>query len=146
MANNLSSNTTTPLAKGFLKAAESTRVLTKAVNTQLLTGKLNPSSGTTADFKRPHQYNSIETAAGDISAATKSDIIAGKATGTVQNYITVATEWENVEEALELDELDKILAPMAREAVTKLETNLGSYMIKNSGLSHGTVGTVADAR
>lgn len=145
MANNLASNTTTPLAKGFLKAVESTRVLTKAVDTQLLTGKINPSSGTTADFKRPHQYNSIETAAGDISAATKSDIIAGKATGTVQNYITVATEWENIEEATELDELDRILAPMAREAVTKLETNLGSYMMHNCNLSHGTVGTVADA-
>ncbi|MCK4705063.1 MAG: head protein, partial [Gammaproteobacteria bacterium] len=145
MANNLSSNTTTPLAKGFLKAVESTRVLTKAVDTQLLTGKISPSSGTTADFKRPHKYNSIETAGGDISSSAKSDIISGKATGTVQNYITVATEWENIEEATELDELDKILAPMARECVTKLELNMGAYMLQNSGLSHGTVGTVADA-
>jgi len=145
MANNLSSNVTTPLAKGFLKAVESTRVLTKAVNSQLLQGKINPSSGSTADFKRPHQYNTIETAAGDIGSSTKSDIISGKATGTVQNYITVATEWENIEEATELDELAGILEPMAREAITKLETNLGSYMIAQSGLSWGTVGTVADA-
>jgi hypothetical protein len=145
MANNLGSNTTTPLAKGFLKAVESTRVLTKAVNTQLLTGKINPASGTTADFKRPHQYNSIETTGGDISLSTKSDIISGKATGTVQNYITVATEWDNIEEATQLDELDKILMPMARECVTKLETNLATYMRNNSNLSHGTVGTVADA-
>lgn len=145
MANNLASNTTTPLAKGFLKAVESTRVLTKAVNTQLLTGKINPSSGSTADFKRSHMYNSIETSGGDISGATKSDIISGKATGTVQNMITVATEWSVLEEAIELDELQKILDPMARQAITTLENNLGVYMIKEAGLSHGTVGTVADA-
>jgi len=145
MANNLSSNTTTPLAKGFLKAVESTRVLTKAVNTQLLSGKFNPSSGSTVDFKRSHQYNAIETAGGDISGSTKSDIISGKATGTVQSMITVATEWSILEEAIELDQQDQILAPMAREAITKLETNLSSYMLKNGNLSYGTVGTVADA-
>ena len=143
--NNLSSNTTTPLAKGFLKAVESTRVVSKTVNTQLLSGKFNPSSGSTADFKRPHMYNSIETAGGDISSSTKSDIISGKATGTVQNMITVATEWSVLEQALELDELDKILMPMARTAITTLETNLFTYMRNNSNLSHGTVGTVADA-
>ena len=145
MANNLSSNTTTPLAKGFLKAVESTRVVSKAVNTQLLSGKFNPSSGSTADFKRPHMYNSIETAGGDISSSTKSDIISGKATGTVQNMITVATEWSVLEEALELDQLDSILAPMARTAITTLETNLFTYMRNNANLSQGTVGTVADA-
>ena len=145
MANNLSSNTTTPLAKGFLKAVESTRVLTKAVNTQLLANKFSPSSGSTVDFKRAHQYNSIETAGGDISGSTKSDILAGKATGTVQNMITVATEWSVLEEALELDQLDSILNPMARQAITTLESNLATYMLKNGNLSYGTVGTVADA-
>jgi hypothetical protein len=145
MANNLSSNTTTPLAKGFLKAVESTRVLTKAVNTQLLSNKFKPSSGSTVDFKRDHRYSSIETAGGDISGSTKSDILSGKATGTVQNMITVATEWSILEQALELDELDKILQPMARQAITTLETNLATYMRNNAGLAHGTVGTVADA-
>jgi len=145
MANNLSSNTTTPLAKGFLKAVESTRVVSKAVNTQLLSGKFNPASGSTVDFKRSHMYNAIETAGGDIGSSTKSDILSGKAVGTVQNMITVATEWSTLEEALELDELDAILMPMARTAITKLETNLWTYMRNNSNLSTGTVGTVADA-
>jgi hypothetical protein len=145
MANNLSSNFTTPLAKGFLKAVESTRVVSKAVNTQLLSGKFGPSSGDEVDFKRSHMYNSIETAGGDIGSSTKSDIISGKATGVVQNMITVATEWSTLEEALELDELDRILQPMARTAITTLETNLWTYMRNNSNLSHGTVGTVADA-
>jgi hypothetical protein len=59
--------------------------------------------------------------------------------------ITVATEWSILEEALELDELEKILKPMARQAITTLEGNLATYMRNNAGLVHGTVGTVADA-
>lgn len=145
MPNNLSSNTTTPLAKGFLKAVESSRVLTKAVDTQLLSNKFTPASGSTVDFKRDHRYNTIETAGGDISGSTKSDIIAGKAVGTVQNMITVATEWSILEQALELDELQKILDPMARRLVTQLEINMATYMRNNAGLVHGTVGTIADA-
>lgn len=145
MANNLSSNVTRKVARVFLDAFESNRVLTKTVDTQLLSGKFTPASGSNVDFKRPHDYNSIRTAGGDISASTKSDIISGKATGTVQNYFTVATSWGNVEEALELDQLEQILAPMARRIVTDLETDLGSYLIKNSNLHYGTVGTVVDA-
>lgn len=145
MANNLNSNVTRQVARVFLDAFESSRVLTKTVDTQLLDGKFKPSSGSNVDFKRPHDYNSIRTAGGDISGSTKSDIIAGKATGTVQNYFTVATEWGNVEEALELDQLDQILAPMARRIVTDLELDLGRYMFKNCNLKYGTPGTVVDA-
>ena len=145
MANNLSSNVTRKVARVFLDAFESNRVLTKTVNTQLLSGKFNPSSGSNVDFKRPHDYNSIRTSGGDLTGQTKSDIVAGKATGTVQNYFTVATSWGNVEEALELDQLQEILAPMARRIVTDLETDLGSYMIKNCNLHYGAPGTVVDA-
>jgi hypothetical protein len=145
MANNLTSNVTRKVARVFLEAFESSRVVTKTVDTQLLSGKFNPSSGSTVDFKRPHDYNSIRTSGGDISASTKSDIIAGKATGTVQNYFTVATEWGNVEEALELDQLEQILAPMARRIVTDLEIDLASYMLKNSSLKYGSHGTAVDA-
>lgn len=145
MANNLSSNVTRQVARVFLDAFEGSRVLTKTVDTQLLDGKFKPSSGSYVDFKRPHDYNSIRTAGGDISASTKSDIISGKATGTVQNYFTVATEWGNVQEALELDQLDEILAPMARRIVTDLELDLARYMYKNCNLKYGSPGTVVDA-
>lgn len=141
MANNLDSNTTRKLMRVFLKAFESNRVLTKSVNTQLLSGKFNPSSGSTVDFKRPHDYRTHRTAGGDISGVTKSDILSGKATGTVQNYFTAATEWGNVEEALELDQLDRLLAPMARRIVTDLEVDFADYMMNNAGLVQGTVGT-----
>jgi len=145
MANNLSSNITRPLAKIFLEAFESSRVVTKTVNTQLLSGKFNPSTGTKVDFKRPHDYNTIRSAGGDISAAAKSDIIAGKATGTVQEYFTAATEWSNIQEALELDQLDQILEPMARRLVTDLELDLAKFMRINTGLNYGARGTAVDA-
>jgi hypothetical protein len=145
MANNLSSNITRPLAKIFLEAFESSRVVTKTVNTQLLSGRFNPSTGSNVDFKRPHDYNTIRTAGGDISASTKSDIIAGKATGTVQDYFTAATEWSNIQQALELDQLDQILEPMARRLVTDLELDLGLFMRKNTGLNYGARDTAVDA-
>lgn len=145
MANNLNSNITRPLARVFLDAFESNRVVTKTVNTQLLSGRFNPSTGSNVDFKRPHDYNSIRTSGGDISLSTKSDIIAGKATGTVQDYFTVATEFSNIQEALELDQLDEIIAPMARRIVTDLETDLATYMRNNSSLKYGTHGNAVDA-
>jgi len=97
------------------------------------------------DFKRPHDYNSIRTSGGDISGSDKSDIIAGKATGTVQDYFTAATEWGNVEEALELDQLDTILEPMARRIVTDLELDYAKFIRTNTGLSYGARGTAVDA-
>jgi len=145
MANNLSSNVTRPLARAFLDAFETTRVITKSVNTQLLTGRFNPSTGSSVDFKRPHDYNSIRTAGGDISSSTKSDIIAGKATGVVQDYFTVATEWSNIQEALELDQLDEIIAPMAKRIVTDVEVDFATYMQRNASLRYGTHGTAVDA-
>ena len=145
MANNLNSNVTRKVARVFLDAFEASRVLTKTVDTQLLSGKFNPSSGSTVDFKRPHDYNTIRTSGGDISAATKSDIIAGKATGTVQDYFTAATEWGNVEEALELDQLDQILEPMARRIVTDMELDLAAFIRKNASLTYGARGNAVDA-
>lgn len=145
MANDLTSNITRKLMRSFLKAFESNRVVTKTVNTQLFQGKFNPASGTTVDIKRPHDYTTIRTAGGDISASQKDDIISGKATATVQDYFTSATEWGNVEEALELDQLDEMTAPMARRIVTDLETDFANYMVANAGMVQGTPGQAIDA-
>jgi len=143
--NNLSSNFTRPLARVFLEKFEASRVLTKTVNTQLLQGRFNPSSGTQVDFKRPHDYKTDRTATGDISAVDQSDIISGKATGTVQDYFTVHLDYDEVDEALKLDQLEEILAPAATRLVTDLELDLGRYMFKNCNLHYGTPGTVVDA-
>lgn len=144
-ANNLTSNTMRKLLDVFLKHFESNRVVTKTVNTQLFQGKFTPASGSTIDAKRPHDYVSHRTAGGDISAVTKSHITAGKATAIVQDYFTAATEWGNVEEALELNQLDEILAPMAMRLITDLEVDLSAFMMKNTGLVQGVPGTAVTA-
>lgn len=145
MANNLSSNVTTKVARVFLDEFEGSRVLSKTVNTSLLRDKFNPSSGSTANIKRPHDYLAHDTSDGDISGETKSSIVAGYATGTVQNYITTAVEWGNLEEAIQLDQLDEILRPHATRICNELEKRLGTYMVKNTGLHYGTPGTAVDA-
>ena len=144
-SNSLDNNTTRQLARVFLEKFEASRVLTKTVDTQLLTGRFNPSSGTTVDFKRPHDYKTDRTSGGDISAVDKSDLIAAKATGTVQDYFTVHADWDEVDEALKLDQLDEILAPMATRIVTDLELDFGAFMFKNGNLKYGTPGEVVDA-
>lgn len=143
--NNLSSNFSRPIAEAFLKGVESSRVVTKTVDTQLLSGTFSPKSGTQVDFKRPHDYKSDRTSDGDISAVDSSDIISGKATGTVQNYFTVHMDWDEVDQALKLDRLDEILKPAATRLITDLELDFGRYMYKNCNLHYGTPGTVVDA-
>ena len=143
--NNLSSNFSRPIAEAFLKGFEASRVLTKSVDTQLLTGKFSPKSGTQVDFKRPHDYKSDRTSDGDISAVDSSDIISGKATGTVQDYFTVHMDWDEVDQALKLDRLDEILKPSAARLVTDLELDFGAYMYKNCNLHYGAPGTAIDA-
>ena len=143
--NNLSSNFSRPIAESFLKGFEASRVLTKTVDTQLLAGKFSPKSGTQVDFKRPHDYKSDRTSDGDISAVDSSDIVSGKATGTVQDYFTVHMDWDEVDEALKLDKLDEILKPSAARLVTDLELDFGTYMYKNCNLHYGAPGTAIDA-
>lgn len=144
VANNMTSNVTRQLARVFLEKFEASRVLSKTVDTQLLSGKFSPRSGSTVDFKRPHDYNAVRTPTGDITG-NKSELIAGKATGTVQDFITVATEWDGLIDAVESDQLDQVLAPMATRAVTTLELSLGEFMLNNLGLSSGIPGQATDA-
>jgi len=145
MSNSLASNYSRKLMKAFIPAFEKQRVLSKTVNTQLFQGKFTPDSGASVDIKRPHQYLAQRTSGGDISGGTDNTIISGKATATVQNYITVPIPWTNKEEALELNQLEEILKPAAETAVIELETSLYDFMYKWSGLSWGTPGTAVDA-
>jgi len=143
MANNFDSNFTRQLARVFLDEFESERVLSKNVNTQLLDGKFNPSSGENVDFKRPTDYTSKRTSNGDISGGNRSDIITGKATGTVQDYFTVDVDYDEADEAIKMDQLEQLLKPAATRIVTDLEVDYANYMMVNSGLLAGTVGTAA---
>jgi len=141
VANSFDSNFTRKLAKGFMKSFESSRVLSKNVNTQLLDGKFKPDTGNTVDFKRANDYTSVRTSNGDVSGATKSDIITGKAQGVVQDYFTAFVDYDEADEATKMDELDQLLAPLATRIVTDFEIDFAAYMMKNTGLLAGTPGS-----
>jgi len=144
MANNFDSNITRKLARVFLDEFETARIMSKNVNTQLLkTHSFNPSSGDTIDFKRPTDYKSKRTVDGDISALTRSDIVTGKASGIVQDYFTVDVDFASVDEAIRMDQLKELLAPMATRIVTDLELDFARFMMANSGHVAGTPGVAA---
>lgn len=141
MANDFDSNFTRKLAKVFLNEFETNRVISKNVNTQLLDGKFDPASGENVDFKRPTDYTSKRTSDGDISGGTRSPIITGKATGTVQDYFTVDIDFKEADQALKMDQLDQLLRPAAKRIVTDLELDFAKFCMKNNGLLAGTFGT-----
>lgn len=140
MANNFESNITRKLARVFLDKFESQRVLSKNVNTQLLNGAFNPSTGDTVDFKRPTDFKSVRTSDGDVSSGTASPIITGKASGTVQDYFTVELDWQEADQAIKMDQLDELIEPAATRIVTDMEVDFADFMMKNSGLKAGAVG------
>ena len=141
MANNFDSNFSRKLMRSFLDKFESERVLTKNVDTQLFAGKFNGSTGDTIDVKRPTDYKTVRTSTGDVSGETKSDIITGKASAVVQDYFTAFVDYEEAAEAIEMDQLDQLLAPMATRIVTDFETDYAAFMMKNSALLAGSPGT-----
>lgn len=143
MANSFDSNFTRKLARIFLEKFESARVHSKNVNTQLLKGRFAPDTGANVDFKRPTDYTTKRTSSGDITGVGRDDIITGKATGTVQDYFTVDVDFNEADEAIKMDQIDDLLAPMARRIVTDLELDFASFMMKNTALLAGTVGVAA---
>jgi hypothetical protein len=132
---------TRKLAEPFLKSFETERVLSKNVNTQWLAGMFGPSSGANVDFKRATDYKTVRTATGDVTSETKSDIITGKATGTVQDYFTAFVDYDEADEAIQMGNVETLLAPMATRMVTDLELDFGEFMLKNTALVAGDVGT-----
>ena len=140
MANDFDSNVTRKLARVFLEKFESNRVLSKNVNTQLLSNAFNPSTGDTVDFKRPTDYKSSRTTDGDVSAGTAQSIITGKASGTVQDYFTVELDWKEADQAIKMDQLDELIAPAANRIITDMEVDFANFMRKNNALLAGTYG------
>lgn len=142
MANNFSSNTEKRLAQAFIKNFESARVLTKTVNTQVVSGQsgFTPKTGETVFVRRPYETTAVESSNGDITGLTK-DIVSGQAPVKVQNMITTFADWEVIDQALKMDRMDEIMKPYATRLVTQLEGNLGKFMQQNAGLLSGTPGT-----
>jgi len=146
MANNLESNLMKKVTENIAAGFESSVVSTKTVNTTNLKGKHNSATGDTVYDKRKTSYRAGETAQGDISGGqADNDILVGQIPFTRQNVITVKAEWDAVEEALELNQLEELLKPMGEELATRAEDNFNTYMVNNSGLTFGTPGTAVDA-
>ena len=144
MPNNVESNFREKVGPAFLEEFDSSRVFSKSVNTQLLENKFDGESGETTAFKRPADYVAIETDDGDLTGEAPSPIIIGNAIGRVQKQITVLVEYQAIDQALKLGNLNEILKPAAKRLSTKLETNFSSFMMRNTGLLSGTVGTAAN--
>lgn len=137
MANTFESNFTRKVLEKVIPRFEANRVLSKNVNTQLVAGKFNADSGTQVDVKRPTDHTVISTADGNIST-TRSDLITGKATATVQNYITVAVDYNEVDEALKMgSDKERFWDDIANRVVIDLETKFASFAMKNLGLNYG---------
>lgn len=140
MANNFN-NFTLQIAKEILEGFESKRILSKNVNTQKLKGRFDPDSGDQFDFKRPTDYKSVRSSTGDVSGGTPSNIITGRASGIVQDYITVFVDFDEADQAIKMGNLKETLNPMSTRLVTDLELDFGEFMMKNAGLLAGTPGT-----
>ena len=145
MANNYQSNINNKLLKSFIKGFESNTVLMNTVSKQLV-NDFDASTGSghgAVSMKRPPQYVPQRTPDGDLSSSTANPVRTGKVQGEVSpnGYITVYVENKQVEEALEADQLDELLRPIAEDMVTELESELAIYMTKNASLKSGTVGT-----
>jgi hypothetical protein len=122
------------------EAAEANRVISKNVNTQYFKGQFDPNSGDTVDIKRPTDYVTTQTATGDISSS-KEDIITGKASAEVQNYITVAVDYNEAAQALEMgSDADRFWDDIARRIVIDHELDFASFAMKNANLVSGTIG------
>ena len=148
MDNNLSSNTQATLSKKILDRFESQRTISKTVNTQFLSDAINANTGDTVFIKRPGRFKSTRSPDGDLVnlGSTANSIIAGKAAGTVQDFITVEVDWSILEEATQLNQLDELVVnPMIDELVATLETSFGEFALRNCNLSVGTPGVEADA-
>ncbi|HHI2551362.1 TPA: P22 phage major capsid protein family protein [Klebsiella aerogenes] len=139
--NNMSKNVSQKVLQKFLPAFGNDLVLTKTIDRQIFQGKINNTTGDSIQIKRPHQFKTEETDTGDLTGKDPSALVAATATAKVGQYITVYLGWSQIEEALELNQLEKILSPIARTMATKLEDRIANFMLANGAMSIGNAGT-----
>lgn len=140
-SNNFRNNTSQIVLKKFVEAFSSDLVLLNTVDRQIIQGELNPNTGDTVWLKRPHAYNTIRTPDGDISGMSPQAMISGKVPAKVSNFCTVDVGYKIIEEALELNQLDEILKPVASHMAAAVEAELAKFIIANSSLVLGSPGT-----
>lgn len=141
MANNTTGNVSQLVLKKFAPGFMSTSVLTNAVDRQVIQGEINPNTGGTVRLKRPQQFKAIRTSNGNLTGNDPSNLISGTIDASISNYCTVYINYEQLLQAIELNQLDELLSPAYETMNTAIELELANYIIKNGGLSLGTVGT-----
>ena len=139
MANDYQSNINKKLLKSFAPAFESSSVILNTTSKQLV-NDFDPS--TDGDYgqvsmKRPPQYVPQRTSDGDLTSSTANPVRTGKVQAQVSDYITVYVENTQVEEALEADQLDELLKPIAEDMVIELESETATFMAENAAHTTG---------
>lgn len=140
MANNLSSNVSSMVLKKFAPAFMSNSVLLRTVDRQIIKGEIDPNTGDSVFLKRPHYSNVMRTANGDLTGKSADPFTSGKILAKISSYATVYKSWTQLEEAIELNQLDKFLESVAGDLNVELEKELAKYIIANSSLSLGIPG------
>lgn len=139
---NADKNVVQNILRSFLKPWKSEMVTLNAVDKQIYSNPgFSPRSGNTIQVKRPHQFVTVRTATGDLSSATENDIISATATATVQDYISVYLDYGAYQEALYLDQLDQILAPIREKMIVDLEVDFNTFIKNTAAHFLGTVDT-----
>jgi len=141
MANNLDKNVSQLVLKKFLPGFKSDLVVCKSIDTQILEGVINPNTGDSVQLKRPHQYQAIRSATGDISGSAASDLVSATATASIADYITVKISYSQLEQAIQLNQWEEVLRPARHKMVSTLETEVTDRMMKAASLTLGSPGT-----
>lgn len=146
MANEYQSNINKKLLKSFAKAFDSNSVVSNTVSKQLV---MDFDASTGGDYgqvsmKRPPQYTPFRTPDGDMTGKV-NPVRTGKVQAEVSDYITVYVENTQVEEALEADQLQQLLEPIAEDMIVTLESELVDFMAYNAALTSGDPNNAIDA-
>lgn len=146
MANQLAKNITETVGRKFIDPFKQDMVVLNTIDKEIIpTGKINPSSGSTYQVKRPHQYKTARTSGGDLTSVTKSSLNAATATATVQDYFSEWVEYSQLEEAIQLDQLDEILNPIATKIANDVELDVNNLIMTNGAHQLGTSTVAVDA-
>jgi len=146
MANQLAKNITQTVGRNFIDPFKQDMVVLNTIDKSIIpTGKIGPHSGNTYQVKRPHQYKTARTSGGDLTSVAKSSLNAATATATVQDYFSEWVEYSQLEEAINLGDLDKILKPITTKIANDVELDVNGLIMKNGAHQLGTSTQPVDA-
>lgn len=146
MANNsFDSNFSRKIMDKVLPPFQTSRTISKNINTQMFQGSFDVNSGEAVDVKRPTDWLVSETVDGDLTSETESVYLTGKATAIVQDQLTVFASVKEFDEALKDGGDSRFFDDMMQRLVTKMELKTAEFMFKNTALLAGAVGSAVGA-